>query len=176
MFLKNPIEILAEACESESFKAEDLNFKEVEADFVGIFDGDLEELDFDLDYAIEMVNVIEADTRTGSTYLVEMDVLAKYMKSANIDDVSEAISNIAEHNYIDADRMAIVIESDDYAYEMLEEAKKDKKSGSNDKMEKLKKATDFLKDAKDKGVKVVKKKANDVKKLPKDLKKKFKKK
>ena len=172
MFLKNPIEILVEACESESFKAEDLNFKEVEADFVGVFDGE-EELDFELDYAIEMVNVIEATTHEGSTYLVEMDVLAKYMKSANITDVSEAINNIAEHNDITADRMAIVIESEDYACELLEEAKKESKAGSKAKMEKLKKATDFLKDAKDKGVKVVKKKSKDIKKLPKDLKKKF---
>lgn len=172
MFLKNPIEILVEACESESFKAEDLNFKEVEADFTGVFDQDLEELDIELDYAIEMVNVIENTTEEGSTYFVEMDILAKYMKSANIEDVSEAINNIAEHNSIDADRMAIVIESD-YAYELLEEAKKDSKSGSKDKTEKLKKATDFLKDAKNKGVKVVKKKVKDVKKLPKDLKKKF---
>lgn len=160
---QNPFKILTEAMKSETCEIDctddQLDDSLVQGDFDDIYD-DTEELEDDIDYSEDMVNVIQQETASGSRYLVEMDNLAKYMQSSNITDVLEAITKIAECNSLDATAMCVVIESSESARQMLEEAKKFKKSDPTKSLvQGIKDSFDVIKLMKTKGIKVVKKKA-----------------
>ena len=74
VLFKGVTQILSEACKSDSC------FNEIDG---GLQDeimseiDELEELDCDLSYTVEMVNVLEQETKYGRRYLVEYDNLAK---------------------------------------------------------------------------------------------------
>lgn len=156
---KSPFELLTEACKAEDAELCDANIDDIEQDLDDTF-GDIEELDDDdeLSYTVEMVNVIEQKTSTGCRYLVEMDNLAKYMMSANITDVSEAVSNIAESNSLEVDTMCVVIESEDYLLSLLQEARKAKGPAST-RAKHIKADLEVINMVKTKGLKVLKKKS-----------------
>lgn len=164
MFIKDPYSVLAEACRSECGECDDVYDNDIESELESEYD-DTEELEDDLQYTEEMVTVIEQSTNTGVRYLVEMDILGKFMESSNITDVQEALDRIARINAIDESAMYIVIESQQYAEELLKEAKAiKKKTGSKEDMKKVSKSAKLLKELKEKGIKVLKKKSKKNKK------------
>lgn len=157
---KNSFQILKEASGAEDLDS-DLDLDDVEVGFEDTF-GDIEELDDDeLNYTEETVNVFAQETSEGTRFLVEADLLAKFMMAQNITDISEAMTRVAEHNELDVQAMAVVIESDDYMMELIEEARKMKKAGgkTKDKAKELQSTIDVVKMVKTKGIKVVKKKS-----------------
>jgi len=164
MLKQNPFIVLTEAMKTESFEVDDLedvlgDDQSLQDDIGDAFE-DIDELDDDIEYTAEMVNVIQQESVSELRYLVEMDNLAKYMESANVTDVSEALTSIAECNSLDVDLMCVVIESEDYAVELLEEAKKMKKSDpTKTKQKGIKSTLDVINMLKTKGIKVVKKKS-----------------
>ena len=159
MFLKDPYDILTEACKSECGECDDLIEDEVEQELEDEYE-EVEELEDDIEYNEDMVPVIQQDIEEGSRYLVEMDVLAKYMISSKEEDPAEALKRIAEANSLEPSSMCIVIESDDYARELIEEAKTTKKkTGSKFKLNKIASSSKLLKHIKNKGIKVLKKKS-----------------
>jgi hypothetical protein len=163
-FKQEPFKLITEACKGESFEVDSVEDDEIECDFEDAY-GDVEELEDDIEYTEEMVNVFQQPTKTGFRYLVEFDTLSKYMISANIQDVATAINNIAECNSLSKDDMVVVIESDDYTQEYLEEAKKLKKV--DPKKKKMKEAgttAQILKMMKSNGIKLAKKKSKGKKK------------
>ena len=163
---KNSLEILKEACDGEDLGLDDADLDDVEVGYEDIV-GDIEELDDEeLGYTEEMVNVIEQQTSNGNRYLVEADSLAKYMLTQRITDVAEAMGNIAECNKLDVEAMCLVIESDDYMMQLIEEARKIKRAGGKTgaRAAELKSTVDVIKMVKTKGIKVVKKKSRKKKK------------
>lgn len=143
------------SCENEDDLENNADIADVEADLLDAY-ADVEELgdEEDIEYTEEMVHVF---ARPSGSYIVESDLLGKYMESNGIKSVKEAISNIAEFNKIDADSITLLVESSDYVSELIEEAKsmKDSKKVINQGTSTAK----FLKDVKTEGIKVAKKKS-----------------
>jgi len=162
---KNPFELMKEAYVTEDCEVLDTDIDDVECDIEDVYD-DLEEIDEDvLFYTEEMVHVIEQQlTDEKSRYLVEVENLAKYMMSSGVKDFAEAISNIARHNEIDKGSIYIVIESKDNMVQLLEEAKKVKRSLAKSRGESFKSTIGIIKMMKTKGLQVLKKSSKSKKK------------
>lgn len=156
---KNTIDILSEAaCTDDCMtNTDDPNLDdEYSEEILSEYD-DYDELDDDTNCTDEMVNVL-ADEKN-NRYLIEYDNLAKFMESAGITDPKEAMERVCECNSINFADTYLVLESQQSMAEMIDEAKaklsdKAKKRVSN----KLKSSAKFLKDVKNKGIKVLKKK------------------
>ena len=155
----NVLKILSSITESDIDDNDDLEITDVESELNDEYDDDdVDELDDDedIEYTEEMVHVFG---RKNGQYLVEADLLAKYMVSSNIKSVKEAIGNIAKCNSIDASKIGLLIESSDYVSNLISEAKCMKTDKSKKKLlEEGSSTAKFLKNVKTEGIKVVKKK------------------
>lgn len=163
-FVKNSFQALLEAADTELLEMEDPEEEDDIEEFEDEYD-DIEELEDDLECTVEMVNVVEDynSVTSSSRYLVEMGDLCRYMESSTITDVEGALRNIAYENTIDINDMWVVVESQGFMDEMILEAKKQKKSGSNKKLKDINTASKMFKLMKTKGIKLAKKKSKDFK-------------
>lgn len=153
ILFKGLTEFLAESCETEIDEFENLEDQ-------GILDEieDLEELDEEICYTAEMVNVICQESTYGRRYLVEYDNLFKLMETYNIDEL-KALNMVCEHNLISLADTYLVIESVDSIKEMLNEAKCNKGPlGKAKNSKKLANCSKAIKNLKNKGIKLVTKK------------------
>lgn len=163
---KNALTIISEAAGSDEYNTDDVSFElddefenDIEADYT-----DFDELEDDenIEYTAEMVNIIK--TKRGRL-VMEFDMLAKYMNSANITDIEEAMQNVCEANGADYDNTYLVLESQEDMMSIVQEAKSKLNKKAKVKIfTKLRDSSNFLKTVKNKGIKVVKKKSNKKKK------------
>lgn len=159
LFGKSISGIIREACKAEGCvsneECDDCQDDEIEQNVSDTLDG-TDELDFDIEYTEEMVNVIYQES--AGTYLIELDNLTKFMESSGL-EVREAMEAVCEHNNIKMGDTCLVIESDESFREYLEEAKKSKK-----KKQILKNTDNLFKGLTNKGIRVAKKKSRKKKK------------
>jgi len=148
VLLGSPLELMAEAAKAETFEVDNVLTNAISGELKSAFAG-IECCPIEINYTQEMVNVVEDN----DVYYVEMSDVSKYMVSQQVKTVKEALSNIAECNDIDASKMTVVVESEDYFFAFLEAAKKDKK-----KEKELKGVAKLLGKLKKEKIKVVKKK------------------
>lgn len=159
LMFKGSLQILQESAENEGYVFDTLN-ESVENDSINDILDDFEDIDEDeLDYTEEMVNVIEQQLDNTSRYLIEHDNLSKFIKSSGL-SLKDAMIKICEHNDIPFANTYLVIESKDDIMKNFAEAGK---AAKEPKMkEKLKKKIEVskkqLKNLKDNGIKVLKKK------------------
>ena len=155
--------IIVEAARAESFEVDDINLNMEIAEVERVIES-IEELDTDINYTVEMVNVIgDTDSEGKPVYMVELENVQKYMESCDIEDYAIAIENIAEANELESSSMCIVIESEDTIMLALNEAKKAKKVTPG-KMKRIKNTADILKLIQTKGIKVAKRKSKSSRK------------
>lgn len=162
VLFKSVTDLLSEAAECEETHSIDFEDIGVEEDIFDILD-DVEEMNDELSYNEEMVHVICQESSEGySKYLVEFDMLSKYMQSTGL-PVKEALIKICEHNCISLGDTYLVIESVEDIRESVQEAKATIKGAKGICKDKAKKKLDetgkTIKDLKDKGVKLLKKKS-----------------
>lgn len=161
--------LMFQAANAESFVHEDADLNLDVSNIQRVLEN-LDELDNDINYTAEMVNVIGDVQDSGEMiFMVEMENLQKYMESAEIEDVSEALWNIAECNNINVTNMCVVIESEDTIMHALNEAKKARKVVPG-KMKQIKNTADILDMMVTKGIKVAKRKSKSGKKRKKSKK------
>ena len=115
-------------------------------------------------YSEEAVPVFGVESTPGIKGVVELENVVKYMESNNVEDVCEAVEKIAEHYGLNSKDLAIVIESDDDLNNTLQEAKVAAKKGNKSGLVKVGKAAEVLKNIKNKGLKIFKKKPSKKKK------------
>lgn len=115
---------------------------------------DIDSLSEPITYMDEMVPVI----KYGGNCLIEMSDLEKYMETNDITDYAEAVENIARVNRLNVSEMAVLVESQDYFEIAIHEAKKTHKALPK-KMIGIEKVLKAISSVKDKGIKVVKRKA-----------------
>lgn len=155
MHSRNPLTTLLEASRTEASLADNLYDDDIEATFESCYK-ELPEVDQPF-YSEEAVPVFGG---ADGAVIVEADNLARYMESNNITDVAQALSNLAEHYNQDPRNMVVMVESEDEAREVVEEAKSlAQKMADRSKLVKVKSSTDFLRDLKVKGIRVAKKKS-----------------
>lgn len=118
MITKTCTDIIREAALAEDFNVTDMISDELQANYndciknMPIIPKEL------VGYSRDMVPVFTNE----SNYFVELDNVVKYMNSAEITDVKEAMENIAEANNLHLEQLSLVIESKDYMEAVLEEA------------------------------------------------------
>ena len=155
--------IITEAARAESFEVDDINLNMEISEIERVIES-IDELDTEIMYTVEMVNVIgDTDANGNEVYMVELENVQKYMESCDIEDYAIAIENIAEANELESYSMCIVIESEDVIMLALNEAKKAKKVTPG-KMKRIKNTADVLKLIKTKGIKVAKRKSKSSRK------------
>jgi|GEM_PF-6993337 len=134
---------------------DDEEVEEIKNDIMDVYD-DMEEVDEDeLGYSEEMVPVIATSE---STYYVEYDNLAKLMKASRC-DAATAMEKICECNNLQLEDMRLVVESAAEIIRILNEKAASKKVKKKKALA-MKSSVKFLKDLKNKGITVVKKKSN----------------
>ena len=109
-------------------------------------------------YAVtaSMVPVVQI----GEEYYTEAQLLAPFMRDAEIKSMGDALDAVAEANNLPAKAVGLLIESEDAVSSMIEKACKKESSKIKDAvMDKVNKATDLANDLKEKGFNV-KRKAN----------------
>lgn len=150
--LKNAFNIITEAVKSETSVVNNCSDKFAENELIETMDN-LEEMDEEdvVPYTEYMINIFESR----GTYFVEADDLVRLMKDKHYRSLSEAAFNVANHYSIDANNMAVVIESNDDVVDFIKEETKDKKK----KTAKANGLINAVKDLKDNGIKVLKKPA-----------------
>lgn len=148
---KTPLEILKEAASMETFTVTDMLRDQIKAEFKDTY-AEIDTVEEAIEYRPEMIPVFESADK--SAYYVEMDNVIKYMKSANIKNIKEALENIAEGNELKPESMAILIESDDWALSVLEEAEE---SEDKAELEKIQESIQLIKKLKDSGINLAKK-------------------
>lgn len=161
LFRKTALQLMMESCKSEcgATKTE----IEVDEDFDELEDEveSCKEYAGDIEYAADYVPVLALESDGIPMYAVELDTLNKYMESAEIDDIREALENVAECNNLSMGDMYLMIEDGDTISEAIQEAKSSKKISS--KKIKSSAGLEFFKDLKNKKVKVIKKKSKSKK-------------
>lgn len=146
---KNATELLQEACACDDCNVEDLYDEDEEEELDNEYD-DIDDLEDDIIYTEEMVNIIQVDNNSylGKINVIEYDNLNKLMESKSI-DAKQAVDSICEYYNIEAANTYVLIESMESIKETLQEACN---KGAKKKVSKA------IKDLKDKGVKLIKKK------------------
>lgn len=149
---KDKLTILSEAAETEEFNTDNV--------FIGGVLDDISkelnfipELDEELEYTEEMVNVLLQETTYGNRYLVELENLVKLSESTGM-DIKESLSSVCEHNSISMGDTYVVIESID---NILEAAKKLAKLNDIKSKVDLTNSLKSVQDLKDKGIKLISK-------------------
>ena len=102
------------------------------------------ELDEPFQYVIQAVPVLKESTIDGDRYLVEYDIMTKYMESNGITDIGEAMNILCTENEISLENTILVFES---KKDLVDKAKKLGK-------EQAAKVNKTLEDIKSKGIKV----------------------
>lgn len=88
-------------------------------------------------YTIDSLPILKGECGEGcgkegcckESYMIEHDILTKYMTSYDIDDEVEAMHNIAEHYGLDISDLVLVVEGDYVAKGLLKKAKCDNDCG-----------------------------------------------
>lgn len=160
VLFKNVTQILSEACQSEISLSEIDD--ELQDELMSEID-ELEELDCDICYTVEMVNVLEQDTKYGRRYLVEYENLLKLSEGTDL-DIKEALNLVCEHNLIGIQDTYVVIESQDILEESISETTDSILEACNPvsrakRRKKLAKCNEVIKNMKNKGIKIVKKRS-----------------
>lgn len=147
---KDKLTILSEAAETEEFNTDNV--------FIGGVLDDISkelnfipELDEELEYTEEMVNVLLQETTHGNRYLVELENLVKLSESTGM-DIKESLHSVCEHNSISIGDTYVVIESID---SILESAKKLSKLNDIKSKADLTNTLKSVQDLKDKGIKLM---------------------
>ena len=169
MFNKNAFEIISEASLTDNFMTNPVFDSDVDVEFSSLYDSIAEVPEAEVIYPAESIPVLKCSCKNpdrcekdccdeAASYFVELDMLEKFMESNQITDVAEAMQILANENDISLDEFAILIESEDVAREILEEAKKHKKAtGNGKKITGVYTTANLLKGMKTKGIKVAKK-------------------
>lgn len=151
MITKSYTNILKEAAMADDFQVLDLISDEIKT----AYDECIKEMVVipknTVAYRAEMVPVFQNE----SQYFVEFDNMAKYMKSAEVTDVSIALDNIAEANDIDTDKLSVVIESKEYMKSVIDEAIKQSKAGDKSLLESCELSMKLIEMMKSEGINVV---------------------
>ncbi len=159
---KDKLSILREACSTEEFNTDNI----FDADILDYMSKELNflpELEEDLLYTEEMVNVLLQETSFGNRYLVEIENLVKLMESSNI-DIKTALEKVCEHNEINIGDTYVVIES---AETILESLKQFSRESSLKSKSDIKDTVKTIQDLKDKGIKLLTRKSKSKKKKKK---------
>lgn len=152
MITKSYTNILKEAAEAEEFNVvTDLISDEIKAQYNECVKEMVVIPKNTVAYTESMVPVFQNE----SSYYVEFDNVAKYMKSAEISDVSTALANIAEANDIDVSSLNVVIESKEYMESVIEEAIKQSKAGDKSLLESCELSMKLIELMKSEGINVV---------------------
>lgn len=148
---KNTTELLQEACECDDCNIEDIYDEDEEEELDNEYD-DIDDLEDDIIYTEEMVNIIQVSENSylGNINVIEYDNLNKLMESKSI-DAKEAVDKICEYYNIDIANTYVLIESMESTKESLQEACNKGKGAK-------KKVAKSIKELKEKGVKLLKKK------------------
>ena len=161
----NKYGIIHEASRAEGFEVADVSLNMEVAEIERILES-IDELDNDINYTAEMVNIVRESVEGESYCTVNFDDVQRYMESAGIEDITEALNNIAEANDeygVTLESMCVVIESEDTILYALNEAKKARKVTPG-KMKRIKNTADVLAMMVTKGIKVAKRKSKSGKK------------
>lgn len=151
MITKSCTDIIKEAALAEEFQTSDLVSDELKTVYtecvnnMPIIPKNL------VAYRREMVPVFQNESK----YYIEMDNVMKYMESANIKDVSEAMENIAEANDISTDSLSLVIESKEYMESVMESAIEMSKTGDKSLLENCELSIKLLNMLESEGINVV---------------------
>ena len=151
MLIKSTTDIIKEAAAVEEYNVSDIVSDELRASF--------EECVKDMPivakeavaYTSEMVPVFMNE----SNYFVEMDNVYKFMRSAEVTDIKEAMEKIAEANEIKLEDMSLVIESEEYMNSVLENAIEQSKAGDKTLLENCELAVKLINMLESEGIKVV---------------------
>lgn len=138
-----------------------------ECDLVcGEFEDTMSNIDpMNFSYTIECIPIIKKDECMKEQYYVALDMLTHIAEAYDTDE-GYAYDMICEFYNLTVDSLAVVVESDDLANDIIEEAKQTKKC------ELVRSCNNTINNLKDKGIKIFKKES----KKSKDKKKKNKKK
>lgn len=151
MITKSYTNILKEAALADDFQVSDLISDEIKT----AYDECIKEMVVipknTVAYRAEMVPVFQNEYQ----YFVEFDNMAKYMKSAEVTDVSIALDNIAEANDIDTNKLSVVIESKEYMKSVIDEAIKQSKAGDKSLLESCELSMKLIEMMKSEGINVV---------------------
>lgn len=104
-----------------------------------------------IDYNVDMVPVFQNE----SSYFVEMDNVVKYMNTARINDIKEAMENIAEANELKLENVSLVIESKGYMQSVIESAIEMSKAGDKSLLEECELSVKLIKMMQSEGINVV---------------------
>lgn len=161
VLFKGVTQILSEACQSDTVYLNEMN-NELQDELMSEID-ELDELNCDLHYTVEMVNVLEQETKYGRRYLVEYENLVKLMENSQL-GIKESLDLVCEHNMIGIQDTYVVIESQDVLEESISETTDSISETSNplskaNRRNKLAKCNKAIKDMKNKGIKILKKKS-----------------
>lgn len=153
ILLRSKLDLMTEAASMENFATHNSMDNMTEADVNFCLEA-VETFDDDLDYPVEAIPVIVSESYGNQRYIVEYDMLYKLMETYDVDEV-EAMNMLCEVNNINMDDLYLMIESQEYFEEKMQEA--GSKGGSNLKSTKSQNLIKSVNDLKAKGIKVVKK-------------------
>lgn len=164
LFKRGMLDVLVEACYNESLGEDDEY--EVDQDLEDLEDDyeDIEEIEDDIEYTEEMVNVICQETSLGNRYVIEYDNLVKLMETKNIDNAKKAMEMVCEHNSISIADTYLLLESNEYISEIIEEQEKKEEIFRKKSDKKFRNSYKVFRQLKDDGVKLLKKKSKKSKK------------
>lgn len=151
MLTTSYIDIIKEASASEDYNVTDLITDELKANYKECIN-DMPIVPSELvAYNCNMVPVFKNE----SAYFVEMDNVFKYMKSFEINDIKEAVENIAECNDINIKDLSLVIETKEYMNSVLENAITQSKAGDKTLLEDCEVAIKLIDMIRSEGINVV---------------------
>ena len=148
----NPYQIISESCKTELHECDSADVAVAASDLNDTV-ADVEEIEADVPYSADMVPVVAQDVEGSTRYLIDSDMIAKYMDVNGMDDVATAVSAVADANDIPVDDCYVVIPSDDETEAWVQEAKTTKNK------KRISATAEFLKKAKAGKVKLLKKKS-----------------
>lgn len=152
MITKSYTNILKEAAIADDFQVSDLISDEIKT----AYDECIKEMVVipknTVSYRAGMVPVFQNES---GNYFVEFDNMAKYMRSAEVTDVSNALYDIAEANDINVDNLSVVIESKEYMKSVIDEAIKQSKAGDKSLLESCELSIKLIEMMKNEGINVV---------------------
>lgn len=139
IFQNGLVSVIKEASGSDAFYSDNVPFSaspsedDIETSDIldDIINGveDIEELEDDIEYTEESISVM-FDAKK-DRYLIEFDNLAKYMTSAKVVSVKEAVDKICAANSIESSKTYVVIESQQEIVDFVNEAKSVFSKGSS---------------------------------------------
>lgn len=151
----NAHHLLMEAAQCELATSDNVFEDEIETSFEDIW-ADLPELKDDIPYNEDAVLVLRTESADEVFTYAEYDNLAKYMEFSNITDVVEALDMLKEHYGLED--LGIAVDSYDEACDVMKEAKVLGKAGEKLGLAKVSSSINLIKDLKNKGIKIFKKK------------------